>query len=282
MPVAPADLSALPEPGLLIGGNKLLETRLVHEHRYAATGEVTCRVPLAGAAEIDAAVKSARSALPGWRGMAANERRRLMLNFAQLIRDNKEALVRLAVVENSVPRATSQVLPGLSAEYFEYYAGWTDKIRGEVVTTWPAPAFDCTLDEPYGVIGIIVPWNGPIVSFGQVSAPALAGGNCVVIKPPELAPFSCLRLGELAIEAGIPPGVINVVPAGVDGGEALTRHPGIDKLHFTGSGPTARKILAGALTNLTPVGLSWAANRPASSSRMRTARQPSGTASGRR
>jgi acyl-CoA reductase-like NAD-dependent aldehyde dehydrogenase len=187
--------------------------------------------------------------------MAVNERRRLMLKFAHLIRENKDALVRLAIVENGAPWMTSQGLPALAAEYFEYYAGWTDKVGGDVVTTWPTPAFDYTLEEPYGVIGVIVPWNGPVVSFGQVAAPAIAGGNCVVIKPPELAPYSCLRLGELALKAGIPPGVINVVAAGPEGGEALTRHPGIDKLHFTGSGGTAKKILAGALTNLTPVGL---------------------------
>jgi len=254
-PVAAADLSALPKPGLLIGGEKLAEARLGHDHRYPATGEVTNRVPLASAVEIDAAVKAARAALPGWRGMAVNERRKLMLKFAALIREKKGDLARLATAENGAPQMQVQGLPGLTAEFFEYYAGWADKIGGEVVTTWPGPAFDYTLEEPYGVIGVIVPWNGPVVSFGQLTAPAIAAGNCVVIKPPELAPYSCLRLGEIALEAGIPPGVINVVAAGPEGGEALTRHPGVDKLHFTGSGATAKKILAGALTNLTPVGL---------------------------
>ena len=91
------------------------------------------------------------------------------------------------------------------------------------------------------MIGVIVPWNVPFVSFGQLLAPAIAAGNCTVIKPPELAPYTCLRLGELALEAGLPPGVINVVPAGAAGGEALSRHPGVDKLHFTGSAPPARR-----------------------------------------
>jgi aldehyde dehydrogenase (NAD+) len=255
MPVAPADLSALPKPGFLIGGRKVTEARLTHEHLYPATGKATYTVPLASAVEIDQAVKAARAALPAWRGMPVNERRRLMLRFAQLIRDRKDELVRLVTAENGSAQAQTQGLPTMVAEYFEYNAGWADKIGGEVITTWPVPAFDYTLEEPYGVIGIIVPWNGPLVSFGQLTAPAIAGGNCVVIKPPELAPYTCLRLGELALEAGIPPGVINVATAGPEGGEALTRHPGVDKLHFTGSGATGRKVLAGALENLTPVGL---------------------------
>jgi aldehyde dehydrogenase (NAD+) len=255
MPVAPADLSALPRPGLLIGGDKVTEARLAHDHRYPATGQVTCTVPLAAAAEIDQAVKAARAALPGWRGMPVNERRRLMFRFAQLVREKNDELVRLITAENGSAQVQVQRLPTVVAELFEYNAGWADKIGGEVVTTWPVPAFDYTLDEPYGVIGVIVPWNVPFVSFGQMLAPAIAAGNCTVIKPPELAPYTCLRLGELALEAGIPPGVINVTPAGPEGGEALSRHPGVDKLHFTGSGATGKKVLIGAAENMTPVGL---------------------------
>jgi aldehyde dehydrogenase (NAD+) len=255
MPVAQADVAALPKPGFLIGGKKVTEAQLTHEHRYPATGEVTYTVPLGGAAEIDQAVGAARAALPGWRGMPVNERRKLMLKFAALVREKNDELLRLITAENGTPQVMVQRLPTVVAELFEYNAGWTDKIGGEVITTWPIPAFDYTLEEPYGVVGVIVPWNVPFVSFAQIQAPALAAGNCTVIKPPELAPYSCLRLGELALEAGIPPGVINVVPAGPEGGEALSRHPGVDKLHFTGSGATGRKVLAGALTNLTPVAL---------------------------
>lgn len=133
--------------------------------------------------------------------------------------------------------------------------GWADKVGGEVVATWPAPAFDYTLDEPYGVVGVIIPWNGPLISLGMTCAPALAAGNVLVVKPPELAPLTGLRFGELCLEAGIPPGVVNVVPGGPEGGNALVRDPGVDKIHFTGSGPTAKKILGAALDNLTPVGL---------------------------
>jgi acyl-CoA reductase-like NAD-dependent aldehyde dehydrogenase len=145
--------------------------------------------------------------------------------------------------------------PEAAVDYLAYNAGWIDKIGGEVVTTWPTRAIDFTLDEPYGVVAVIIPWNAPLPSLGQVLGPALAAGNTVVVKPPELAPFTALRVGELVLESGFPPGVVNVVPAGPVGGNALVRHPGIDKIHFTGSAETAKKILAGALENLTPVGL---------------------------
>lgn len=256
MPVVPADIAALPTPGFLIGGQKITETSgLVHEHRYAATGARTHEVPLATAREVDMAVKAAREGFRVWSRMPVNERRIHMLNFARLVRARDEDLRRMMTAENGTPRVGTAYGPTWVAELFEYNAGWADKIGGEVVTTSPGPAFDYTLDEPYGVIAVIVPWNGPLVSFGQTLGPALAAGNAVVIKPPELAPYSCLMLGELAMEAGIPAGVINVIPAGPEGGDALVRHKGIDKIHFTGSGPTAKKIVAASLDNLTPYGL---------------------------
>ena len=150
MPVAEADVAAPPKPGLLIGAEKLTDARLAHDHRYPATGRVTHTVPLAGAAEVDAAVKAARAALPGWRGMPVNERRQLMLRFAALVRANNDALLRLVTAENGSAHTQVQRLPTVVAELFEYNAGWADKIGGEVVTTWPVPAFDYTLEEPYG------------------------------------------------------------------------------------------------------------------------------------
>jgi aldehyde dehydrogenase (NAD+) len=256
MPVAPADIHALPKPGFLIGGEKITRSDgPVHEHLYAATGELTHKVPLGTAREIDMAVKAARKGFQVWSKLPANQRRIHMLRFATLLRERAEDMRRLITAENGVPYAHTGYFPVWVAELFEYNAGWSDKIGGEVVSTFPGPAFDYTLDEPYGVIAVIVPWNGPFVSFGQTLGPALAAGNAVVIKPPELAPYSCLALGELALDAGIPPGVINVVPAGPEGGDALVRHKGVDKIHFTGSGATARKIVAASLDNLTPYGL---------------------------
>jgi acyl-CoA reductase-like NAD-dependent aldehyde dehydrogenase len=256
MPVAPADVDALPSPGFLIGERKVKETEgSLHEHRYAATGQLTHKVPLASAREVDLAIKAARDAFKLWSKLPANQRRIHMLKFANAIRERTAALGRMMTAENGIVASARDWSVNWVADLFEYNAGWADKIGGEVVTTFPGPAFDYTLDEPFGVIAVIVPWNGPFVSFGQTLAPALAAGNTVVIKPPELAPYSCLMLAELALEAGIPPGVINVVPAGPEGGDALVRHPGIDKIHFTGSGATARKIIAASLENLTPYGL---------------------------
>ena len=256
MPVASADIAALPSPGFLIGGKKVTETDGPHhEHRYAATGKITHLVPLGTARDVDQAVTAARKAYLTWGRMPGNERRIHMLRFAQLVRERADSLRRMMTAENGTPAMATAYPPTWVAELFEYNAGWADKIGGDVVSTFPGPAFDYTLAEPYGVIAVIVPWNGPFVSFGQTLAPALAAGNTVVIKPPELAPYSCLMLGELALEAGIPEGVINVVPAGPEGGEALVRHKGVDKIHFTGSGATARKIIAASLENLTPYGL---------------------------
>jgi aldehyde dehydrogenase (NAD+) len=256
MPVAAADVAALPKPGFLIGGEKITSTSgPVHEHRYAATGEITHKVPLGTAQDMDNAVQAARKAFKTWSKLPANERRRHLLRFAEKIREKSDALGRMMTAENGTITGARAWSVNWVADLFEYNAGWADKIGGEVVTTFPGPAFDYTLDEPYGVIAVIVPWNGPFVSFGQTLAPALAAGNTVVIKPPELAPYSCLMLAEVALEAGIPPGVINVVPAGPEGGDALTRHRGVDKIHFTGSGATAKKIIAASLDNLTPFGL---------------------------
>ena len=253
MTVADVDLEALPTPGLLIGGEMLTgPTADMYPHTYAANGKLTHEIPLAGPAEIDAAVAAARAAFPAWKRLPANERRRLMLRYAAEVRRQSEQLQRLVTAENGTPSAFTDAFPEWVAELFEYNAGFADKIGGQVVTTWPGPAFDYTLDEPYGVIAVIVPWNGPFVSFGQMLAPALAAGNTIVLKPPELAPFSCLRLGQIATEVGFPAGVVNVVPGGPVGGDALVSHPGVDKIFFTGSGATAKKIQASAAARLTP------------------------------
>ncbi|SEP20348.1 aldehyde dehydrogenase family protein [Trujillonella endophytica] len=252
MPPAAVDRSVLPEPGFLIGAEKITtHDGEVYEHRYAATGEVTYAVPLAGQQEVDAAVAAARAALPAWKRMPGNERRRLMLAFAAAVRAS-EHLAPIITVENAYPLAFTPYFTNWVAELFEFNAGYADKIGGEVVATFPGPAFDYTLDEPYGVVAVIVPWNGPFVSFGQWLAPALAAGNTIVIKPPEMAPYTCLALAELAVEVGFPPGVINVVPGGAVAGTALTSHRDVNKICFTGSGGTASRIVSASAPNLTP------------------------------
>jgi acyl-CoA reductase-like NAD-dependent aldehyde dehydrogenase len=256
MPVAEAPTDVLPTAALLIGDRRVADSSGgVHDHIYPGTGKPTAQVPLAGAAEVDAAVAAARAAQPAWAAMPADQRRRLMLRMAELIRTHGPELSTLSIVENGMPALIAGFSPDWCADLFEYNAGWTDKIGGEIVPTWPVQAIDYTLEEPYGVVAVIIPWNGPVISLGQTCSPALAAGNCVVMKPPELAPWTALRLGEIALEAGFPPGVFNVIPGGPEGGAALVAHKGVDKVHFTGSGATAKHILAGALQTLKPVGL---------------------------
>lgn len=254
MAMTPPPTDVLPEPCLLIGDQRLTTSSGgTCEHRYAATGTPTRSFPLAGAQEVESAVQAARTVLPEWTALTRDKRRQLLLRLAQLLREHADELATMTVVENAMPIFMAANSPAAAADLFEYNAGWADKIGGTVEPTWPAPALDYTLEEPYGVVGVIIPWNGPLASIGMVVAPALAAGNCVVLKPPELTPWTSLRFGELVLEAGIPPGVVNVIPGGAAAGEALTSHPGVDKLHFTGSAATARSVLAGAQRNLTPV-----------------------------
>ncbi|WP_322046559.1 aldehyde dehydrogenase family protein [Paraburkholderia sp. J67] len=245
-----------PAAGLLIGERRVADaTGGVHRHVYPGNGEATLDVAMAGAAEIDAAVQAARHALPGWKRLSPDKRRDLILKFADLLQANGPALCQLAAAENGMPVSKAAGHQWIAVDNFRYYAGWADKIGGEVIPTWPAQGLDYTLREPYGVVGIIISWNAPMALFSGGVAPALAAGNTVVLKPSELAPFTSLRFGELLLEAGIPPGVVNIVPGGPAAGSALVSHTGVDKIHFTGGGATARAILDGARHNLTPVAL---------------------------
>lgn len=246
---------ALPANHMLIGDNWITESRGgTFQHVNPSTGKVQSTIPLAGREEMDSAVGAARAAMPLWRDYTPNERRDVLLRIAALLREHTDELASIATLENGAPSCFTPVLCGeLPAEYFTYYAGWVDKLCGELIPVYPMKALDYTRAEPYGVVAVIIPWNGPLTSIGQKVAPALAAGNCVVLKPPELAPFTSIRFAELCREAGLPPGVLNVVPGGAEGGDALVRHPGVDKISFTGGGATAHKVLQAASENLTPV-----------------------------
>ncbi|RJG03094.1 aldehyde dehydrogenase family protein [Noviherbaspirillum sedimenti] len=246
----------LPVPAILVGERRITEsTGGVHQHIFSASGLPTLNVPLGGVAEIDAAVKAARAAAKGWRQLAGNKRRDLMLKFADLLQKHAGDIGRIGTAESGIPASKAVFLHGAAIDSFRYYAGWADKMTGELIPTWPNQGLDYATPEPYGVVGIIIPWNAPMGIFGNTVAPALAAGNTVVVKPSEFAPFSAMRYGELLLEAGIPPGVVNIVPGSVEAGHALVSHPGVNKIHFTGSGATAKAILGAARENLTPVGL---------------------------
>lgn len=247
-----ADTLSLPT-GLLIGGEAITESSGgTHQHIYPATGEPNAVVSLAGAIEIDRAVASAWDAHRQWMSLTVDRRRDLLIDLADAVHENLDELARLNVHDYAVPISFAGNAI-LLERFLRHFAGYVDKPHG---TTTPVHgSFDVNLIErgPYGVVGVITPWNGSLVVTGSCVAPALAAGNGVVLKPSEVAPFAALRFGELCAEVGLPAGLVNVVPAGPEGGEALVRHPGIRKIHFTGGDTTARKVLQSAAVNLTPV-----------------------------
>jgi aldehyde dehydrogenase (NAD+) len=247
-----ADLAA---KGMLIGDQRIASASGgYYAHHNPATGQVQAQVPMAGAAEVDQAVSAARAALPGWRATPANERAAILHRLADLLEQNSEYAGIVSALENGNPVAG--LGPGAyTAQWVRYYAGWCDKIEGSVVPTYPIQGLNYILAEPWGVAGVMVPWNGPMMGMGQKAAPALAAGNTVVAKPPELAPFGAYMFAELALEAGLPPGVLNVVAGAAEAGEALVRHPGVDKVSFTGGHVVARRVMALAAETLKPVAL---------------------------
>jgi acyl-CoA reductase-like NAD-dependent aldehyde dehydrogenase len=249
------DRALLPRHPVIAGGKRLEGGGALLAHVYPATGKVTSEVRLASASDVDAAVAAARKGAPGWRALTGDKRRDLMFKLAALIEQNSGPLAQLSTFENGSTIMTTGYLAWDAAQKFRYFGGWADKIQGRTISTWGGPAHDYISYEPYGVIGAIIPWNGPLFATTMVVAPALAAGNCIVVKAPELAPYSVMRLGELFIEAGFPDGVFNVVTGGPDIGEAMVAHPGIDKIQFVGSGPTAKKVLRNAAETLKPCGL---------------------------
>jgi aldehyde dehydrogenase (NAD+) len=238
---------------VIIGGDRITEASGgAHAHIYPATGQPNATVPLAGAAEIDRAVASASDAQREWISLTVDRRRDLLIDLADAVHEHLDELARLNVDDYAVPISFAGNAI-LLERFLRHFAGYIDKIHG--ATTPVTGSFDVNFieREPYGVVGVITPWNGSLVVTGSCVAPALAAGNAVVLKPSEVAPLAALRFGELCIEAGLPVGLVNVVPAGPDGSAALVRHPGIRKIHFTGGDATARKVLQSAAVNLTPV-----------------------------
>jgi aldehyde dehydrogenase (NAD+) len=218
-----------------------------------ATEEVIAEVAEGDAADIDLAVKAARKAFESgpWRTMDARDRGRLMNRLADLIEEHVDELAELETLDNGKPIAESRNgdLP-LVIDCFRYYAGWADKIHGQTIPV-RGNYFCYTKREPVGVAGQIIPWNFPLLMVAWKWGPALAAGCTVVLKPAEQTPLTALRIGELAIEAGFPAGVINIVPGfGETAGAALVKHPGVDKLAFTGEGRTAQIIMENAAETL--------------------------------
>ncbi|HZZ11267.1 MAG TPA: aldehyde dehydrogenase family protein [Paraburkholderia sp.] len=221
-----------------------------------ATEEPIALVAQGSAADVDTAVHAARAALKVWNALRAAERGRILARLAGLMRDNLEELAALESLDAGKPISAvmRQDIPA-AIDTLEYYAGWCDKINGQVVPVRP-DALTYTLREPVGVVAAIVPWNFPLMIGMWKIAPALACGCTLIVKPAEITPLTALRIGELALEAGVPPGVLNIVTGkGRVVGDALVAHPGVDKVTFTGSPSVGRGILQGAAGNFKRVTL---------------------------
>lgn len=225
----------------------------VHQHVYPATGEVQGPVPLAGVDDVDDAVRAAQDAFGTWRTWTPWQRRDVLVRLADLLEASRDELARLSVLDNGMTYGIAHFTATSVVDYARYYAGWADKVEGRV-TSSPAHGRELayTAPEPYGVVGIIITWNGPLVSVGMKVMPALAAGNTVVVKPSELTPYAMEHFMALVGEAGIPPGVVNVLPGTAEAGEALVRHPLVQKISFTGGPVAARKILATCAETLKP------------------------------
>jgi aldehyde dehydrogenase (NAD+) len=229
------------------------------DHRYAATGEVQAQIGLAGAGDVDHAVAAAREAQPAWGALRPTKRAAVLFRLAELLEHHGPEAAELAALDNGTP--VSVMHPGsYAAAWVRYYAGWCDKLDGEVLSGEPGLSYARL--EPYGVVAVIPPWNGSMMGMGQKCGPALAAGNAVVAKPPEVAPFGMLRFAELALEAGLPPGVLNVVVGDAGAGAALVGHGGVNKISFTGGGVTARTLMAAAAAHLTPLALELGGKSP--------------------
>ncbi|MED4907964.1 aldehyde dehydrogenase family protein [Brevibacillus centrosporus] len=230
-----------------------------------ATGEVNGVVAEAGAQDVDLAVKAARKAFEtgAWAEMAPSDRGRLLYRAAQKMWEKLDYLAEVESSDNGLPiNETKYIAMPATIDVLEFYAGLANKVQGETLAS-PGNRFNYTLREPLGVIGAIVPWNFPLMLAMWKLAPALAAGNTIVIKPAEQTPISMLELAKVFQEAGIPDGVINVVPGfGAVAGDALSSHPDVDKIAFTGSTSTGRLIMQAASKHLKPVTLELGGKSP--------------------
>jgi betaine-aldehyde dehydrogenase len=219
-----------------------------------ATEEPLAQLEQAGVDETDAAVARAKAAFPAWKAVAPADRARLLRRLATLVEEHGEELARIESRNAGKPITGARGEIGMVAQVFHFYAGAVDKHYGESIPV--AGGVDVTFREPLGVVGLIVPWNFPLNIASWKLGPALATGNTVVLKPAELTPLSALRLAELALEAGIPEGVVNVlVGKGSVVGARLVEHPDVAKIGFTGSTEVGRTVMEGAAATIKRVTL---------------------------
>ena len=236
---------------------------------HPATNEDVTSISVASAEDVDDAVAAARRAFDDgeWPRMRARDRQRIVARIGQLIDEHRAEIDELQTLDNGVPvgfTSIYQLSATIAADLFAYHAGWIDKLAGSTLPTYTGnDFFTFTLKEPVGVVAAVIPWNAPIMLFAQKVAPALAAGCTVVLKPSEHASLTSIRLTELAQQAGLPPGVLNLVTGTPEPtGEALITHPGIDKITFTGSRPVGSRMMHAAAEGIVAVSLELGGKSP--------------------
>src|SRR2546421_7615640 len=254
------------EPGRLLIDGQWTDGAKKFDTINPATGEVLTQVVEASPEAVDRAVAAARKAFEDrsgpWRKMSASERGRLIWRLADLVEKHIDELAELETLDNGKPIFESRYVDmPMVIDVLRYYAGWATKIHGETVNTSEI-AFTYTLREPIGVVGLIIPWNFPLLLASWKLGPALACGCTIVLKPAEQTPLTTLRFGELAVEAGLPAGVLNIVTGGPETGKAIVSHAGIDKIAFTGSTAVGKEIMRGAADTLKRVTLELGGKSP--------------------
>jgi acyl-CoA reductase-like NAD-dependent aldehyde dehydrogenase len=226
-----------------------------------ATEAVLEAVPRADIADVDAAVARAKAAYPAWRALAPADRARLLRRLADAVAEQREELAVIEARNAGKPIGDARGEMDMVAETLGYYAGAPERLLGDSIPVTGGQAF--TVREPLGVVGLIVPWNFPLVIAGWKLGPALAAGNTIVLKPAELTPLSALRFEQIAVEAGLPEGVVNVVVGpGSSCGRRLVEHPDVAKIAFTGSTEVGRSIAAGAASTIKRVTLELGGKSP--------------------
>ena len=224
-----------------------------HDHLNPVTGKIQATFPLAGAAEVDRAVEKAKAARNGWRRTSPEVRRQMLNRLADLIEARSAEFAHAAALDGGTPTMAGERGVSTAVAWVRYYAGWCDKISGELLSTLDTRGeFTYTVPEPIGIVGIIITWNGPLISLAMKVAPALAAGNCVIVKPAELTPFAPELFARAVKEAGFPDGVFTLFPGSAAAGEALVRNKQVELISFTGGPVTARKIMIACADAIKP------------------------------
>jgi betaine-aldehyde dehydrogenase len=263
---APASATAPTAARMVIGGESVdAADGATFEVTNPATGKVIASAPLGGREDVDRAVAAAQKAFEdrkGWASWAAGKRGRSLSKLASLIKQHSEELAQLETANVGKPITSSRGEVVGTSLVFDYYAGAANKIFGQTIPV-SKPGLDLTIREPIGVVGLIVPWNFPLYMASWKVAPALAAGNTAILKPASYSPLTAIRLGELALEAGIPAGVLNVVTGpGGTAGASIAAHPGIGKVAFTGETTTGQEIMRLASANVKKVSLELGGKSP--------------------